>query len=51
MTEMDSERTKLAPILGQILHFQPKEIHAVTAIWNKKDRGPLGLGLISLLKR
>ena len=49
LTEVRSERAKLAPILCQILKFPPKEVHSVTAIWKAemaKAKGPLGFGLL-----
>ena len=40
-----SERARLAPILCQILQFQPKDIATVESLWKEKPyMGPLGFG-------
>jgi len=42
-----SERARLAPVLCQILHFQPQDIKMVESLWKEKPyMGPLGFGFL-----
>jgi len=42
-----SERARLAPVLCQILHFQPQDIKMVESLWKDKPyMGPLGFGFL-----
>ena len=42
LTKQASEHAKLVPVLCSILHFQPEDTKAITALWALKGGGLMG---------